>query len=94
MITKVQDIHLSDENLLQIFSTYWKEGNYVQAFSLLENNPSLESKVMEAKVFNTLYGILTELQNKSDPSFKADKIKVSPIPPSELQNGQIYFQLN
>lgn len=90
---KSQDIHLNDKRLYETFQMLWNQGSYGQALALLKTNPQLESKAMEAKIINTLQDYLYELQQKSDPSFKSEKIIVSKEPPvPEIAVGKVYFK--
>ena len=47
---KYQDIQVNDIALQSQFATYWMQGNYTEALSLLENNGQLDSKAFVAEV--------------------------------------------
>ena len=88
----LQDIHLSDKELWSNFQDYWDSGNYVAAINLLNANQQLVTKYVSANWLNGLTALVYALENNSDPTFKADRILLSYIPPS-LEIGQVYFQL-
>lgn len=93
MVNLVQDIHLSDVELWEYFKKYWDDRNYVAALQLLNTNQKLLTKYLSAEWLNALTSLVYELENNSDPDFKADKIQLSYIPPA-LETGGVYFQLS
>ena len=92
MLKKIQDIHANDETLWRNFQIYWNSGNYPVALNLLNNNPNLIRKFLNAEWLNKLLDYFAELQIDKDPSFKQDIIKVSIIPVG-LNTGEVYFQI-
>ena len=92
MFKKVQDIHASDEILWGNFQIYWNSGNYRAALNLLNANPSLVRKYLNAEWLNKLTQYYADLEVDNDPTFKQDIIKVSVIPIG-LNIGEVYFQI-
>lgn len=86
----LQDIHLSDEQLWTAFQFCWKQGNYIAAKTLLENNPQLITKYANADWYNALTALIYELETY--PEFYKNQIKVSYLPP-DLDEDEIYFEI-
>lgn len=61
-MNRVQDIHIGDVNLKNQYVNRFLNGNYNDAFSILNNN-QLNNKKLIADVVNTLSGKLTTLEN-------------------------------
>jgi len=87
---RVQDIHLTDENLWEQFYTLWNSQDYTSAINLLETS-QLDTKVFLNTVINDIQNQLIVLQNNSDPTFKNNIIQTSATPPV-LSTGEVYFQ--
>ena len=91
-MNRVQDIHQSDDYLWKSFQMLWMQGRYQDALDFLEDNIELQTKINNAEYMNLVQDWLVDLQQTSDPTFKADRIQVADTPPV-LQNGEVYFQL-
>lgn len=59
---RFQDVKISDASLLNNYRSYFLNGNYNDAFSLL-NDPQLNKKKVVADTFNSISNILSILQN-------------------------------
>ena len=60
---KYQDIQVNDIALQSQFATYWMQGNYTEALSLLENNEQLDSKAFVAEVMSKIGQSLAIIEN-------------------------------
>ena len=60
---KYQDIQVNDIALQSQFATYWMQGNYTEALSLLENNEQLDSKAFVAEVMLKIGQSLAIVEN-------------------------------
>ena len=60
---KYQDIQVNDIALQSQFATYWMQGNYTEALSLLENNGQLDSKAFVAEVMLKIGESLSIIEN-------------------------------
>lgn len=60
---KYQDIQVNDIALQSQFATYWMQGNYTEALSLLENNEQLDSKAFVAEVMLKIGQSLAIIEN-------------------------------
>lgn len=87
-----QDSHLADKELWQNFKSLWAAGNYESALEILQN-AQLANKIVNAAVFNDITDTIVEREEAQDASFKQDIIKVATTPPTDIQNGEVYFQL-
>ena len=87
----IQEIHLSDKTLRNNFIEYWNNGQYSECISILQN-AQLNNKKTIASVFNNITSGIVNLENNSDPTFKADKIVVSTIAPTGLSSGSVWFE--
>lgn len=86
---KYQDIHIQDK-------PYWMEWRrHTQTSPSLDN--SYLYKALIAQNFNYINSHMTDLMEREvDPTFKANVIKTSETPPSDIssQDGKnVYFQL-
>lgn len=88
----IQEIHLSDETLRESFIQHWENNEYSDCISILEEE-QLENKEFLADIFNTITSYILNLENNSDPSFKANRIIVSAGAPSGLSSGSVWFQI-
>ena len=86
-----QEIHLSDKTLRDNFVQYWKDGDYANCITILQN-VQLNNKKMIASIFNNITSDIVTLENNSDSSFKANKIIVSENAPSGLISGSVWFE--
>lgn len=57
-MTIFQDIHIDDNNLKNLYISYFLNGNYQAAFSLIENNPQLDTKAFLADYLNEISTII------------------------------------
>lgn len=89
---KYQDLHLADNTLNQQFKTAMENGEYNNAFAVLQQ-AQLTDKMMIASVFNFVSSRIVETENTQDVTFKNDVIKVSAIPPVGMTSGEVYFKL-
>ena len=87
----IEELHLSDENLRENYIQNWKSGNYSNCISILQNE-QLNNKKLIAEVFNIITSAILALENNSDPTFKEDKIILSPNAPSGLSSGSVWFE--
>lgn len=62
-MSKVQDITLSDANLKAEFITKFFNGDYINAFRIIEDYPQLNTKSFLANIMNDISSILSLLQN-------------------------------
>lgn len=86
-----QDIHLSDAELWEQFKEYYQQGEYGAAIALL-NNSQLAKKGLTATVLNSVNDLVVQIQNTSDPSFKADKIPCQTNQPTQTA-GEVWFKI-
>lgn len=87
----IQEIHLSDETLRESFIEHWKNNEYSDCISILENL-QLTNKKLVADIFNDITTYIINLENNSDDSFKADRIIVSSNVPTGLSSGSVWFE--
>lgn len=59
---KYQDIQLSDVALKTQFVDNWLNGNYSQAFAVIDNNPQLDTKAFTADVLNLISAAIITLE--------------------------------
>lgn len=62
-MSRFQDIALSDVNLKAEFITRFFNGDYLNAFRIIEDNPQLNTKAFVANVMNEIANLLSLLQN-------------------------------
>lgn len=91
-MTKYQDIHLADKEFWQNFQDLWVAGNYAEALNILANT-QLDTKVVNAAVFNGITDSIIEREETQDSSFKQNRIEVASTPPTGMQSGEVYFHL-
>lgn len=58
-----QDISISDANLKAEFITKFFNGDYLNAFRIIEDNPQLNTKAFVSNVMNEISNLLSLLQN-------------------------------
>ena len=61
---RYQDIQISDVSLRNQFVQYWMNGNYQQAFNIINNNPQLDSKAFVAEIINLITQSLLAIEQK------------------------------
>ena len=86
-----QELHLSDKTLRDNFVQYWKDGDYANCITILQN-AQLDDKKIIASVFNIITSYIVTLENYSDPTFKSNRIIVSENAPSGLSSGSVWFE--
>jgi hypothetical protein len=59
---KYQDIQISDVALRSQFVQYWLNGQYTQAFAIIDNNPQLDSKAFIADCLNLITASILTLE--------------------------------
>ena len=59
---RVQDIKISDQSLANTYINYFVNGQYEDAFNLLENNPQLDSKKFTEDVINYISQYLYNIE--------------------------------
>lgn len=89
---KYQDIHLADKEFWDRFQSLWAAGNYGEALDIL-SEVQLDSKVLNAAVFNGITDSIIDREEAQDPSFKQNRIEVASTPPTDMQSGEVYFHL-
>lgn len=62
-MSKWQDISISDAGLKAEFITRFFNGDYLNAFRIIEDNPQLDTKAFVANVMNEIANLLSLLQN-------------------------------
>ena len=87
-----QEINLSDRASRQTLVDAWENNNYTQVQIALQPFVT-KQKAAVASVFNDITNAVYELENNSDPTWKADRIQVASSAPSGLANGEVYFEL-
>lgn len=88
---RFQDIQLKDKELWGQFQVMCQSGDYAGAFTLLQNT-QLSNKSLMADVLNATTDYLAQVENLNDPDFKADKIPVQAIQPTQ-STGQMWFEI-
>lgn len=90
-----QDIHLVDKQKWDNVQTDWANDSYENMLNKLQDIDFSE-KVINADMFSAICDSLLVLENQyfDDDDFKADRIKVSITPPTEMSIGQVYFKLD
>ena len=86
-----EDIHLADKAKWRQFVELWQAGSVDAALNLLADT-SLSGKVVNAAVLNAITSQIVGLEENDDASFKQDIIKVSPTPPTDIKQGEVYFE--
>lgn len=86
-----EDIHLADKAKWRQFVELWQAGSVDAALNLLADT-SLSGKVVNAAVLNAITSQIVSLEENDDASFKQDIIKVSPTPPTDIKQGEVYFE--
>lgn len=87
---KFSDIQLADNSLWVRIQQAWKNGDYGTAISIAENE-QLAYKGLTAQTLNALTSKIVEVEELNDPLFLKDRIKVTPQVPTDLDEGQVYF---
>ncbi len=87
---KFSDIQLADKSLWTQIQQAWKNGDYGTAVSIAENE-QLVYKGLTAQTLNALTSKIVEVEELNDPLFLRDKIEVTPQVPTDLDEGQVYF---
>lgn len=87
-----QDIQLTDKELWQQFQTAFASGNYSGALDILKN-PQLKDKALTAEVLNALTAYVVQIEETSDPNFKADRIPCQVSQPTGQSIGQVWFEV-
>lgn len=90
---KYQDIQLADVSLWNQIQTAWNQGNYNHVVNLVQNSQLIDKATLAA-VLNALTGRIVDVESLNDPDFLKYLIQVSATPPVELEQGQVYFELN
>lgn len=62
-VRRWQDLSLSNRNLMQQFSQYFREGYFSQALALIMNNDDIDSEAVMPICFNMIHMALEYLQN-------------------------------
>lgn len=62
-VRRWQDLSLSNRNLMQQFSQYFREGYFSQALALIMNNDDIDSESVAPICFNMIHTALEYLQN-------------------------------
>ena len=90
---RVQDIHLSDETVYNIFLDYWNNGEYNNALNILNTYSSqLTSKILQAEIFNSIASTIVDLENNTATPWDKDAIQVVTTLPATATTGQVFFQ--
>ena len=87
---KYTDIQLTDKELWAQFQSLYQSGNYASALAILQNT-QLSNKALTADILNALTNYIVQVEQLNDLTFKADKIRVESQVPTDLTNGQVYF---
>ena len=87
---KYTDIQLTDKELWAQFQSLYQSGNYASALALLQNT-QLKDKALTADILNALTDYIVQVEQLNDSTFKMDKIRVESQVPTDLTNGQVYF---
>ena len=87
---KFKDIQLTDKELWAQFQSLYQTGNYASALAILQNT-QLSNKALTADILNALTDYIVQVEQLNDLTFKADKIRVESQVPTDLTNGQVYF---
>lgn len=91
----IQDIHLSDRDLWELFYRHWINGRYQEALSVLQNS-QLTDKYFNATMINNVQSIVreTEVIALDNQDWKYNQIiKVAEEPPENMYDGEVYFQI-
>lgn len=89
-MARQQDIHLVDEGLHKGIQQAWSDESYVSAIGMVQQN-QLSTKRLTQEIFNSIYTMLTTLQNNDDGTFKSDRIELVDVLPSGLVSGTVVF---
>lgn len=87
---KYTDIQLTDKELWAQFQSLYQSGDYASALTLLQNT-QLKNKALTADILNALTDYIVQVEQLNDSTFKMDKIRVESQVPTDLTNGQVYF---
>lgn len=90
IVKKWQDIQIPDRNLWSQIHSLWKNGNYAQAISILQNI-QLVDKWNDANKINQLTSKIVYLEKLDDPSFKKGIPITSEYPPANINLNQVWF---
>lgn len=93
MIQLLQDIHYTEQEFWGALQNYWATGNYEAARNLFETNQQIVSKYAGADWFNNLTAVIYQLELNSDPDFKTQRPHVGYIPPADIQEGDIFYEI-
>ena len=69
---RMENIHLSDEQLYDLIKQNFHDGYYESAINLMETNPQLDEKILGKIAYNSMQNNLKHLQEQNDPDFKKD----------------------
>lgn len=89
---KFQDIHLADQSNWEQIISYYKNGQYQNAISLIQNT-DLNFKVTNANTLNYLMNYIVQTENLSDPTFKQNTIPCQEDEPTNQTAGEVWFQI-
>lgn len=93
MIQLLQDIHYTDQEFWGALQNYWATGNYEAARNLFETNQQIVSKYAGVDWFNNLTSVIYQLETNSDPDFKTRRPYVGYVPPANMQEGDIFYEI-
>lgn len=91
----IQDIHLSDRDLWELFYKHWINGRYQDALNVLQNS-QLSEKYFNATMINNIQSIVRNLEEVGleNIDWKKDQlIKLANEPPEDISDGDVYFQI-
>lgn len=89
---KIQDLHIEDKDLWAQFQEKYKAGNYTEAWQLIADTQFNNKKNIES-IWNGVTSDLVYVQGLNDEDFGKNKIRVATEMPTDIEDGQIWFQL-
>lgn len=87
---KFSDIQLTDKQLWGQFQTAFQQGDFATALALL-NNTQLKNKALTAEYLNALTNYIVQVEQLNDPDYANDRIRIEQQIPTDLNNGEVYF---
>lgn len=87
---KFSDIQLTDKQLWGQFQIAFQQGDFATALALL-NNTQLKNKALTAEYLNALTNYIVQVEQLNDPDYANDRIRIEQQIPTDLNNGEVYF---
>ena len=85
-----KDIQLTDKELWAQFQSLYQSGNYASALAFLQNT-QLNNKALTAEILNALTDYIVQVEQLNDPDYANDRIRVERQVPTDLTDGEVYF---